>query len=191
MRKKSEEELRAANAARQKRWRLKHAWLAKQRKLAVYGKSEEDKRLGIAGPMTEEEGLRYEALEGVDTGYGGDERHSGRGTGAAIGADEGIDGRFREAGRADAGSAEEATGVVGGGIETAEERRVAQWLRERAKEMPCGGAEAIDRPETRSEKESSKLTLGACPDSCCEGGNGAGPVPLPLTPHLLGVRVEL
>jgi hypothetical protein len=48
MRKKTLEEKRATNAARQRRWRKNNAWLAEQRRLAVYGKSKAQKAMAAA-----------------------------------------------------------------------------------------------------------------------------------------------
>lgn len=84
MRRKSDEELKAANRLRQKRWREKHKWTAQQRKLACYGKSkaqiamkapqerERDKVSGVVKAVERIPSygeLRYEGEEGVDVGY--------------------------------------------------------------------------------------------------------------------------
>jgi hypothetical protein len=57
---KTAEEMRATNAARQKRWRGKHKWLAEQRRLALYGKSKAQ-----AASVT------YNATDNVTTGLTG------------------------------------------------------------------------------------------------------------------------
>jgi hypothetical protein len=55
-RKKTLEELRATNRVRQKRWREAHRWLAEQRRLSLYGKSEAQKKLAAAVPVTHNAG---------------------------------------------------------------------------------------------------------------------------------------
>jgi hypothetical protein len=77
---KTLKELRAANAERQRRWRKRHRWLAEQRRLAQYGKSEEDKRrereeAHVTNNVIDR-GLRYERCddEGRETSLGADPR---------------------------------------------------------------------------------------------------------------------
>lgn len=50
--KKSVEELRAGNRERQARWRKAHRWLGEERRLALYGQSQAQKKLATASPVT-------------------------------------------------------------------------------------------------------------------------------------------
>jgi hypothetical protein len=74
-RKKTLEEQRAGNRERQRRWRKAHRWLGEQRRLALYGKSEAQKKLACEDPVTHNETpkpanvpgeLHYGLVEGYD-----------------------------------------------------------------------------------------------------------------------------
>jgi hypothetical protein len=71
VRKKTLEELRASNRARQSRWRRKHKWLGEQRRLSVYGQSEAQKKLAP------EEVVTNNGIKPVYEGKGGNVTNNG------------------------------------------------------------------------------------------------------------------